>query len=129
MNLKRSVLSFFQGVNSHSEDILRSQITRKDGLERNTSSDGSHVSASQDEESSRIRIDSSENVSKFRPGDVVYVRISETGRFEDGPYKIAYVPSASRYVLCLSDGQTAKDGVIFDEKDLHRAEGTQTELR
>ena len=53
---------------------------------------------------------------------MVYVRIPDTDRFEDGPYLVAFVPRAKKYVLSLPDGRTAKDGREVDENDLQKAD-------
>jgi hypothetical protein len=55
--------------------------------------------------------------SKFRPGDQVYFCVRGTATRE-GPYKVASVPKAGKYILSLPNGQQAKGGNVVEERDL-----------
>ncbi|KAJ8058426.1 hypothetical protein OCU04_012615 [Sclerotinia nivalis] len=55
----------------------------------------------------------------FYPGDKVYLLIP--GGPRHGPYKVAQVTSAGRYVLCDNEGQNVRNGDEIPEQDLEAA--------
>ena len=59
--------------------------------------------------------------SKFRPGDKVFARDRHTNRFELGPYIVAFVPRAKKYLLNHLGGHAVEGGREFEEHDLQRA--------
>ena len=57
---------------------------------------------------------------KYKPGDEVYLKGAGT-RSLDGPYLVSSVTSEGKYILCLENGDKAKDGKEFEENDLEKA--------
>ncbi|TGO15142.1 hypothetical protein BPAE_0591g00020 [Botrytis paeoniae] len=55
----------------------------------------------------------------FYVGDKVYLLIP--GGLRYGPYKIAQVASAGKYILCDNDGQEVRNGEEIEEKNLKAA--------
>ncbi|KAH8195998.1 hypothetical protein TruAng_009836 [Truncatella angustata] len=57
---------------------------------------------------------------KFRPGQLVYLRVPGS-RQTEGPYKIESARGAGKYTICHANGQTARGGAVVDETDLTTA--------
>lgn len=61
----------------------------------------------------------SHQISKYRTGDWVYYQPPHP-KPREGPYLVASVPSAGKYILCLSDGRSVMGGVEIEEKWLEK---------
>lgn len=57
---------------------------------------------------------------RYKPGDQIYLKGSGT-RSLDGPYLVSSVTSGGKYILCFENGDKAKDGKEFEEKDMEKA--------
>ena len=57
---------------------------------------------------------------KYKPGDVVYLN-EAVSRSLAGLFLISSVISEGKYILYLENGDKAKDGKEFEEKDLDKA--------
>ncbi|KAK8905616.1 hypothetical protein ACHAPF_010887 [Botrytis cinerea] len=67
----------------------------------------------------RVWVDASFTQAGFHVGDKVYLLIP--GGPRHGPYKVAQVASAGRYVLCDDEGQNVRNGEEIEEKNLEAA--------
>ena len=57
---------------------------------------------------------------RYKPGDEIYLKESGS-RSLAGPFFISRVTSEGKYTLCFENGEKARDGKEFAEKDLDKA--------
>lgn len=70
-----------------------------------------------DEEDVKPIVIDYKSTNQYRPGEIVYFRVSGTTQLE-GPYKIEACAGVRQYTLCFSDGKRARNGEIVVESDL-----------